>query len=133
MVKHEFGDERHRRLWKSRISRLGSAIDKSTAQLVIVDVDASHLTPADWVWLGVPKPTPAAVDAWTSLMDDARELLPNATWIDIQTNGIPLSKQVGVSATHVTETIQRILSNGSTPDRKRESSASRPSAGVPTS
>lgn len=107
MVKHQFGDERHRRLWRNRLSRFREAIDDSNAHLIVVDVDANHLEPADWSWLGVPEPPAPAIEAWVTLMNDARKILTNANWIDIHVSGNPLRQQVETTAKLVAETIQR--------------------------
>lgn len=81
LVAREFGSDQHRSLWISRLTRLDEAIEASNATLVVLDIDATKLTPSDWDWLHIPQPSEATLMQWHSRVNEARERLKNAIWI----------------------------------------------------
>ena len=122
LIAHRFGDDRHRELWRTRLSRVQEAISQSNSRLVVLDVDAHELDRVDWEWMGLSRPHPSEMDKWHTLINDARELLSAAEWIPVCLDGVPLIEAAELAGSRVAEAIQL----AATGERKATPQNSRP-------
>ncbi|WP_432790798.1 DUF6270 domain-containing protein [Brevibacterium sp. K11IcPPYGO002] len=118
LTEHEFGSKRHRTLWKSRLERLNAISIENGVDLVLLHADAERLTIQDWEWLGIPEPTVEVLDRWSAMMDEVREQLPAATWIDAEVDA-PLhdvATITGEKLAHVLTELKSLGRNGKKSD-----------------
>lgn len=105
LVEREFGSDQHRSLWLSRLTRLDAAIEESNATLVVLDIDATNLTPSDWDWLHIPQPSEAVLMQWHHRVKEARERLKNAIWIEETDRSNSLGSTIGLTAGNLASVI----------------------------
>lgn len=107
LIEREFGSVQHRSLWLSRLERLNSAIEASNATLVVLDIDATKLSSADWDWLHVPQPSETVLSQWHSRVREARERLKNAIWVEETDRSNSLSSTIDLAAKDLASLVAR--------------------------
>ncbi|SMX98892.1 Phage-related protein, tail component [Brevibacterium iodinum ATCC 49514] len=85
-----FGSAKHITLWRKRLKRMHAELAANNARLVILDMNVSSLNSSDWEWLGLNTPPREVINAWHTVMEEARSALPEAVWIPAEATNQPL-------------------------------------------
>ncbi|WP_152345671.1 DUF6270 domain-containing protein [Brevibacterium sp. CFH 10365] len=85
-----FGSAKHITLWRKRLARMREDLAAISTRIVVLDMNVSALNPSDWQWLGLNTPPREVIDAWVTVMEEARTALPHAVWIPLEETNQPL-------------------------------------------
>ncbi|WP_152345675.1 hypothetical protein [Brevibacterium sp. CFH 10365] len=82
LIERLIGSEEHRSPRLSTPNQLSSAIEASSATLLVLDIDAARRKSNDWDWLRIPQPTETFLSQWHHRVHEACDVLKSAIWFE---------------------------------------------------